>query len=187
MDVFAQLNSTVHGYAAQALAPKPGYVQGWDLYKDTDFTQLNVVERWWAEYYAAIPPWLATGIMSFVIHELIYFGRCLPYWVLDQIPAMQKYKLQEKMPSREEYLKSLKSVLLSHFTIQLPQIVSFGPICESLGLKTYHVPFRPPLRWRGRSPSSSCSRTRGTTRSTASSTATRRCTRPSTSSTTSSQ
>ena len=34
-----------------------------------------------------------------------------------------------------------KSVLLSHFTVELPQIWSFHPICEYFGLATHSVPF----------------------------------------------
>lgn len=37
---------------------------------------------------------LATGIMSFVLHEAIYFGRCLPWMIIDRIPYFNKYKIQ---------------------------------------------------------------------------------------------
>lgn len=37
---------------------------------------------------------LATGIMSFVMHELVYFGRSLPWIIIDAIPAFNKYKIQ---------------------------------------------------------------------------------------------
>jgi len=37
---------------------------------------------------------LATGIMSFSIHELIYFGRCLPFMLMDKIPYFRRYKIQ---------------------------------------------------------------------------------------------
>lgn len=38
---------------------------------------------------------LATGIMSFAMHEFVYFGRCIPWMILDKIPAFRKYKIQE--------------------------------------------------------------------------------------------
>lgn len=38
---------------------------------------------------------LATGIMSFVLHELIYFGRSLPWIIIDAIPYFRKYKIQQ--------------------------------------------------------------------------------------------
>jgi len=37
---------------------------------------------------------LATGIMSFTMHEVVYFGRCLPWMIADQIPYFRKYKIQ---------------------------------------------------------------------------------------------
>ena len=37
---------------------------------------------------------LATGIMSFIMHEVVYFGRCVPFIIADQIPYFRKYKLQ---------------------------------------------------------------------------------------------
>lgn len=37
---------------------------------------------------------LATGIMSFVMHEAVYFGRSLPFIIADFIPYFNKYKIQ---------------------------------------------------------------------------------------------
>lgn len=37
---------------------------------------------------------LATGIMSFILHEAIYFGRSLPWMIIDRIPYFNKYKIQ---------------------------------------------------------------------------------------------
>jgi len=37
---------------------------------------------------------LATGIMSFLMHELVYFGRSLPWMIIDRIPYFNKYKIQ---------------------------------------------------------------------------------------------
>jgi len=57
--------------------------------------QLNVLEKAWAAWYAYMQnDVLATGIMSFVMHELVYFGRALPFIIMDQIPYFQKYKIQ---------------------------------------------------------------------------------------------
>lgn len=57
--------------------------------------QLNYFERLWAAWYAFIGnDVLATGIMSFLMHELVYFGRSLPWIIIDAIPAFNKYKIQ---------------------------------------------------------------------------------------------
>lgn len=88
---------------------------------------------------------LATGILSFVIHELVYFGRSIPWMIIDRIPYFNKYKIQnvryilthlasvyhsglstdfaqQKIPTLREQWKCAQLVLLSHFTVELPQI-----------------------------------------------------------------
>ena len=56
---------------------------------------LNIFERLWAAWYAYMGnDILATGILSFAMHELVYFGRSLPWIIIDAIPAMNKYKIQ---------------------------------------------------------------------------------------------
>ena len=38
---------------------------------------------------------LATGIMSFLMHEIVYFGRSIvPWMIIDVIPYFKKYKIQ---------------------------------------------------------------------------------------------
>jgi hypothetical protein len=56
---------------------------------------LSLPERMWAAWYAFMQnDVLATGIMSFVMHEVVYFGRSLPWIIIDRIPYMNKYKIQ---------------------------------------------------------------------------------------------
>jgi len=56
---------------------------------------LNTFERLWAAWYAFMQnDVLATGIMSFLMHEIVYFGRSLPWIIIDRIPAFNKYKIQ---------------------------------------------------------------------------------------------
>ena len=57
---------------------------------------LNVAERLWAAWYAYIQnDVLATGIMSFMMHEMVYFGRSVPWIIIDKIPYFNKYKIQQ--------------------------------------------------------------------------------------------
>jgi hypothetical protein len=37
---------------------------------------------------------LATGIMSFAMHEIVYFGRGLPWFIMSFIPYFDQYKIQ---------------------------------------------------------------------------------------------
>lgn len=56
---------------------------------------LNVIEKLWAAWYAYMQnDVLATGIMSFLMHEIVYFGRSLPWMIIDSIPYFRKYKIQ---------------------------------------------------------------------------------------------
>lgn len=103
-------------------------------------THLNVAERLWAAYYAWMQnDVLATGVMSFAMHELVYFGRSLPWIFIDTLGLFNGYKIQSvsytaptevhfpnrqknKIPSLREQWDCAKFVLLSHFTVELPQI-----------------------------------------------------------------
>jgi methylsterol monooxygenase len=57
---------------------------------------LNVFERLWEAWYAFMQnDVLATGIMSFAMHELVYFGRSLPWILIDTFGLFRKYKIQD--------------------------------------------------------------------------------------------
>ena len=102
---------------------------------------LSIFERLWATWYVYMQnDTLATGIMSFVMHEIVYFGRALPWFIIDRIPYFNKYKIQnvilqslisatiflmpwqQKIPTNKEQWTCAALVLLSHFTVELPQI-----------------------------------------------------------------
>ena len=60
-----------------------------------DESTLNFAERYWAEWFKYFESeFVATTIISFLMHEVVYFGRCVPFWVIDYIPYFHKYKLQ---------------------------------------------------------------------------------------------
>ncbi|KAF1987044.1 hypothetical protein K402DRAFT_393195 [Aulographum hederae CBS 113979] len=103
---------------------------------------LNYFERMWLAWYTYMQnDVLATGIMSFVMHELVYFGRSLPWIIIDCMPWLNKYKIQNhKIPTAKEQWQCALLVLLSHFTVELPQIWLFHPMAQYFGLSTT-VPF----------------------------------------------
>jgi len=87
-------------------------------------------------------PVLATGIMSFALHELVYFGRCIPWVIVGQIHYFDKWKLQQgKVPTAKQQWDCTKYVLKTHFTVELPQIWGFHPLAEFFGMATHSVPF----------------------------------------------
>jgi hypothetical protein len=69
----------------------------WEQYEDVSRhnAHLNVVERLWSAWYAWMQnDVLATGIMSFVMHEIVYFGRSLPWIFIDTLGLFKNYKIQ---------------------------------------------------------------------------------------------
>lgn len=99
-------------------------------------------EQKWEDYYKWMDnDILATGVILLVVHELIYFGRSLPFMVLDTIPSMRKYKIQDnKPPTRAQYMECLKEVLLAHIFIEAVPIFGFHFVCDFFNI-SYHAPF----------------------------------------------
>jgi methylsterol monooxygenase len=110
------------------------------IYADTDFSSLSWLEQRWVAYYVWIGnPIIATGLMAFLMHEvctlfndwsivliilqIVYFGRSIPWIIIDAIPYFKKWKLQpNKVHSPEEQWQCIKQVLFSHFTVELPAV-----------------------------------------------------------------
>ncbi|KAF8804072.1 C4-methyl sterol oxidase [Phlegmacium glaucopus] len=114
-----------------------------ELYSGTDFSSLNWLEQQWAAWYIWVGnPVIATGVLAFVVHEVVYFGRSIPWIIIDSMPYFQRWKLQpDKVPTAKEQWACTKQVLFSHFTVELPLISLFHPTAEAFGMSTHHVPF----------------------------------------------
>ncbi|KIY44736.1 hypothetical protein FISHEDRAFT_50852 [Fistulina hepatica ATCC 64428] len=113
------------------------------LYDGVDFTSLTWLEHKWVDWYIYMGnPVIATGLMSFLLHEIVYFGRCIPWIFVDAIPYFRRWKLQPtKIPTAAEQWECTKMVLFSHATVELPAIWLFHPVADSIGMATYQVPF----------------------------------------------
>uniref|UniRef100_A0AAZ3PZN2 Fatty acid hydroxylase domain-containing protein n=1 Tax=Oncorhynchus tshawytscha TaxID=74940 RepID=A0AAZ3PZN2_ONCTS len=60
---------------------------------------------------------------SLIVHEAIYFLFCLPGFLFQFLPFMQKYKIQQDKPETwEKQWRCFKMLLFNHFCIQLPMI-----------------------------------------------------------------
>lgn len=103
---------------------------------------LNYIEKLWATWYLFINnDVLATGLLFFVVHELTYFGRCLPWAIIDQIPYFNRWKIQpDKIPTTKEQWECFKAVLKSHFLVEALPIWLFHPLCSTLKISVT-VPF----------------------------------------------
>ncbi|GEQ71696.1 hypothetical protein JCM33374_g5382 [Metschnikowia sp. JCM 33374] len=103
---------------------------------------LNFLESLWASWYLYFNnDLLATGLLFFLVHEITYFGRCIPWFIIDQISFFNKWKIQpDKVPSNKEQWECFKSVLKSHFLVEALPIWLFHPLCSTLKI-SIEVPF----------------------------------------------
>lgn len=73
----------------------------------------------------------------FILHELSYWLSFVPFAIFDQIPSLQRYKLQpEKPATRPQVSYCALRVLLNHFLLVLPIILITHPIFALLGCTT---------------------------------------------------
>lgn len=135
--VFANLNATLQHSLPHAVS----YKDSFHLVSDSQ-PELQLVEKLWAAWYHYMQnDILATGLLFFCLHEIMYFGRCLPWFIIGKIPYFQKWKIQPtKVPSNKEQWECLKSVLTSHFLVEALPIWTFHPMCQKLGISV-QVPF----------------------------------------------
>ncbi|EGW30777.1 C-4 methylsterol oxidase [Spathaspora passalidarum NRRL Y-27907] len=71
----------------------------------------------------------------------MYFGRCLPWFIIDHIPYFNKWKLQPtKIPTDEEQWECFKSVMKQHLFVEAIPIWLFHPLCQTLKISV-EVPF----------------------------------------------
>ncbi|KAF9187843.1 C-4 sterol methyl oxidase [Haplosporangium sp. Z 767] len=101
------------------------------------------LESYWTSLFENRNEALVTLAMLFISHEIIYFGRCVPYLIADQIPSLQKYKIQQKQiqNTAQNQWKVFRYVLMSHFLFELPMIVGFHPVAVYFGMAISAVPF----------------------------------------------
>ncbi|KDE05431.1 methylsterol monooxygenase [Microbotryum lychnidis-dioicae p1A1 Lamole] len=143
--VYTQLynNSMQAGHTLFNLAVTATKPVSHDLYPGVDVASLNIFEKLWMDWYLYWGnPIIATGIMAFLMHEVVYFGRCIPWVIIGQIRYFDQYKLQEtKIPTARQQWECTKMVLKTHFSVELPQIYLFHPMAASVGMKAHEVPF----------------------------------------------
>lgn len=74
-------------------------------------------------------------IGSVLCHEVVYFGLCLPGFIFQFIPAMQRYKIQKDKPeTMKGQWKCFQLLMLNHFCLQLPLIFSSYLFTQLLGI-----------------------------------------------------
>ena len=85
------------------------------------------------------------GPLTFVFHEVVYFGRWMPWLLMDQFEFFKRWKIQpDKRASGAMVWKCLKRLLFSHVFIQLPMQLLFHWVAQFLGF-SMALPL-PPVR-----------------------------------------
>ncbi|KAI9347801.1 C-4 methyl sterol oxidase [Zopfochytrium polystomum] len=126
----AALNSTVSAAAAAATV---------------DVSKLNMFEHAWHNLFLDNSyPELTLAAVLFAVHETVYFGRFVPYWIMDHIPYFQQYKIQGLPAKSSDVYRVTIHALKSQIFVQLPMLVGFYGLCSLLDIPIYEVPF-PPL------------------------------------------
>lgn len=76
---------------------------------------------------------IATWI-SVILHELVYFGLCLPGFIAQFLPFMQRYKIQQKPETYGGQWQCFKQLMFSHFCIQAPLVAGIFFYTQLMGI-----------------------------------------------------
>ncbi|KAJ3327105.1 C-4 sterol methyl oxidase [Blyttiomyces sp. JEL0837] len=106
--------------------------------------QPNAIESLWLGMFEGLSSTeqaVKLAVVLFIWHEVVYFGRYLPYMIMDYIPYFQKWKIQTVPTTSEQFWKVVIHALKSQIFVQLPMLVSFHPIALFVGMNFLQVPF----------------------------------------------
>lgn len=71
---------------------------------------------------------------TFIVHEVLYFGFALPWFVIDSVPFLRRYKIQPDKPFTWSLRwQCLRTVLTSHVLVQLPMMMLFHAVVKQFG------------------------------------------------------
>ncbi|KAJ3413931.1 C-4 sterol methyl oxidase [Chytridiales sp. JEL 0842] len=103
----------------------------------------NALESLWLQTFAtASNPAITLGAVMFVLHEIVFFGRYLPYMIMEKIPFFAKYKIQPtKKVTSEQFWKVVWHSIRSQLFVQLPMVTFFYPTAMAVGMRFLDVPF----------------------------------------------
>ncbi|KAI9332137.1 hypothetical protein DFJ73DRAFT_64024 [Zopfochytrium polystomum] len=76
-----------------------------------------------------------------ILNDIVYYGRFVPYLVMDYLPFFQRYKIQGSRPTPEQVFRVMKFVTISKLLVQFPMSIGFYGISVFLGFAIREVPF----------------------------------------------
>ncbi|ESN93554.1 hypothetical protein HELRODRAFT_180871 [Helobdella robusta] len=80
-----------------------------------------IFENFWNEMLRKYSKYTIAVYGSLIVHEVVYFGLCLPSFLFQFIPFMRRFKIQKDKPETfENQWKCLKLLLFNHFVVQHP-------------------------------------------------------------------
>ncbi|XP_065185659.1 methylsterol monooxygenase 1-like [Sycon ciliatum] len=101
----------------------------------TGLQSAGVLEETWSYVLNNYTKWQIATWGSVLVHEIVYFGLCLPGFLCQFVPFVQKYKIQsEKKESFDKQWQCFKVLMFNHFCIQLPLILGTFMFTEYMGI-----------------------------------------------------
>ncbi|KAL7753219.1 C-4 sterol methyl oxidase [Sorochytrium milnesiophthora] len=95
----------------------------------------------WADLFRDRNQLVVLTAVSFLVHEISYYGRYIPFWIAGKIRALDKYRIQEdKQITDAQWWKCIRGVLFAHWCIELPMMLGFHPTAKLLGMKVAETP-----------------------------------------------
>ncbi|CAN8074611.1 unnamed protein product [Agarophyton chilense] len=95
-----------------------------------------VLESLWSSVIQTFSEYQLKTIVTFVVHEVCYWGSYLPFLFFEQIPYCTQWKLQPEKPNSVPALKNCSArLIVNHFCLVLPMIMLTHPIMDLMGAK----------------------------------------------------
>jgi methylsterol monooxygenase len=102
----------------------------------------NWLAPYWKEIFEKYPHGLILTLGTFLLHEVVYFGRYIPYLICDHIPFLRRYKIQQdKENTWKDFWICFRKLMISHILVQLPLMLGYHPLVNLLGMQPPAAPF----------------------------------------------
>ncbi|KJE96882.1 C-4 methylsterol oxidase [Capsaspora owczarzaki ATCC 30864] len=98
--------------------------QDWTYLSSARYAEMGAFEACWTWMTDNFTEYQIATWGSLILHQVIYFGLCLPGFLFQFLPFMRRYKLQQEKPETWELQwKCFRMLMFNHFCIQTPLIM----------------------------------------------------------------
>lgn len=106
---------------------------------------IPLIENAWRTLTSTVSEYHLKTTVTFVIHELFYWGSYLPFLFADYIPYCKRWKIQPDKPiTPSVHSNCIRRVVANHFLLVLPIILLTHPLFDLMGAQ-HTVETLPPL------------------------------------------